>query len=65
VTGLLFPFGDAQACADQINRLLDNEPLRQAMTLRIRDEASQRFHPDSVAEHTVAVYREVIARSRG
>jgi glycosyltransferase involved in cell wall biosynthesis len=64
-TALLFPFGDARVCADQINRLLDDGTLREAMTLRIREEARQRFHPDSVAEQTVSVYREAMARARG
>jgi glycosyltransferase involved in cell wall biosynthesis len=65
MTGLLFPFGNTPMCADQINRLLDDDPLREAMTLRIREEARQRFHPDSVAEQTVSVYREAMARARG
>jgi glycosyltransferase involved in cell wall biosynthesis len=63
-TGLLFPFGDARACADQISRLHDAGSLREAITLRIRGEARQRFHPDSVATQTVAVYREALARVR-
>ena len=64
-TALLFRCGDARVCADQIKRLLDDGPLREAMTLRIREEARQRIHPDSVADQAVPVYREATARARG
>ena len=63
-TGLLFPFGDVRSCANQITRLLDNDPLREAMTARISAEARQRFHPDSVADQTLTVYRQALARVR-
>lgn len=60
-TALLFPLGDIQACADRIRRLMDDAPLREAMAERIRQEARVRFHPDSVADKTVAVYRGMLA----
>ncbi len=60
-TALLFPTGDFQACADRIARLIGNDDLRRQMTERIRVEAQQRFHPDTVAAQTVAVYRQVLA----
>ncbi len=59
-SALLFPFADACACADRIRRLLDDAPLRETMSAHIREQARQRFHPDAVAEQTVAVYRKIL-----
>jgi glycosyltransferase involved in cell wall biosynthesis len=59
---LLFPFSDTQAFAKQLFRLLNDSQLREAMEARIVREARERFHPDSVAAQTVAVYREMLAR---
>lgn len=61
-TGLLFPFADTQSFARQLFRLLDDSQLRKAMETRIVAEGRERFHPDSVAAQTVAVYREILAR---
>jgi len=61
-SALLFPLGDITACAQHIFRLLDDECLRESMQVRILEEARLRFHPESVAEQTVRVYREVIER---
>ena len=61
-SGLLFPFGDAQKCCDQILRLLQNERLANLISQRIRDEARRRFHPDAVARKTVEVYRSAASR---
>jgi glycosyltransferase involved in cell wall biosynthesis len=62
-TALLYPLSDTDACARQIYRLLDDQKTRHAMELRIAQEGQQRFHPDSVAEQTADVYRQVISRS--
>lgn len=59
-TALLFPVGDVQAGADRMRLLLTEEGRRCAMGERIREEARQRFHPDAVAEQTVAVYRQIV-----
>jgi glycosyltransferase involved in cell wall biosynthesis len=61
-TGLLFPFSDTQALAKQLFRLLNDSQLREAMETRIVREGRERFHPDSVAAQTVAVYREILSR---
>jgi glycosyltransferase involved in cell wall biosynthesis len=61
-TGLLFPFSDTQALAKQLIRLLNDSQLREAMETRIVREGRERFHPDSVAAQTVAVYREILSR---
>ena len=61
-TGLLFPFSDTQAFAKQLFRLLNDSQLRKAMETKIVLEGRERFHPDSVAAQTVAVYREMLSR---
>ena len=61
-SGLLFPFSDTQAFAKQLFRLLNDSQLREAMETRIVREGRERFHPDSVAAQTVAVYREMLSR---
>ncbi len=61
-SGLLFPFSDTQALAKQLFRLLNDSQLREAMETRIVREGRERFHPDSVAARTVAVYREILSR---
>jgi glycosyltransferase involved in cell wall biosynthesis len=61
-TGLMFPFSDTQALAKQLFRLLSDAQLREAMEIRIVGEGRERFHPDSVAAKTVAVYREILSR---
>jgi glycosyltransferase involved in cell wall biosynthesis len=60
-TALLFPVGDAAACAARILELHASTELREAIATRGRLEARQRFHPDAVAGQTVAVYRQVLA----
>jgi glycosyltransferase involved in cell wall biosynthesis len=63
ITGLLFPFGEAEKCGDQILSLLQNQSLLDGISLRIRVEGLQRFHPDSVAQKTVDVYRHAMSRT--
>jgi glycosyltransferase involved in cell wall biosynthesis len=63
-TAALFPVGDVAVCAQKIQRLLEDDPGRAAMSARIAAAARERFHPDAVAEKTVAVYREVLERTR-
>jgi glycosyltransferase involved in cell wall biosynthesis len=61
-TGLLFPFSDTKALAKALFKLLNDSQLREAMETRIVREGRERFHPDSVAAQTVAVYREILSR---
>ncbi len=63
VSGLLFPFGDAEGCSRQILRLLQDASLREGISRHIRAEGLERFHPDSVALQTVDVYRHAISQS--
>jgi glycosyltransferase involved in cell wall biosynthesis len=64
-TALLFPAGDAPACAQQIRDLHTSPALRDALARLGRTEAQQRFHPEAVAEQTVAAYRRVLASRAG
>jgi glycosyltransferase involved in cell wall biosynthesis len=58
-TALLFPFGRPEECAKRIRLLHGDGNLRASIAERARTEAAERFHPDKIAEMTVAVYREV------
>ncbi len=60
--GLLFPFGNAEKCGDQVLRLLEDKSLYGRFSEGIRAEAQTRFHPDSVAQQTVDVYRHALSQ---
>lgn len=59
-TAMLFDPGDTEDCATQMNRLLNDADFCAQMSERVQQQALQRFHPDSIADQTVAVYRQVI-----
>ncbi len=40
-TGLLYPYGDAEACAEQVLRLLNSEKLRQTLAGQAKENAAQ------------------------
>ena len=61
-TALLFEFGDVAACAAHLRRMLDDDDFRAEIEHTVRDQAHKRFHPQSVAEQTLSVYHEVLAR---
>ncbi len=63
-TGHLVPWGDVRALAGAMGKVLGNWELALAMGRRAREEALQRFHPDSVARRTLEAYRDVISRRR-
>ncbi|BAX94144.1 glycosyltransferase family 4 protein [Mycobacterium shigaense] len=63
-TALLFDHGDLTTCAAHIRRMLGDDVLRARIEDAVREQAQRRFNPDSVAEQTISVYRDVIARSR-
>ncbi|MGP0057053.1 MAG: glycosyltransferase family 4 protein [Steroidobacteraceae bacterium] len=63
-TGLLFPFSDTKACAEATLFLLRDDRLRHAMEVRAARLGQERFHPDSVAQQSAAVYREVLGRAK-
>lgn len=59
VTGLVVPPRDPEALADAINRLLDNDALRQKMGEAGHARAKDEFTLDRMWRKTLAVYREV------
>ncbi len=60
-TGLLYSFGDVSGCARAIRRLHENPGLLATAGTQARGEALARFHPDAVAEKTIAVYRQIVS----
>ena len=56
ITALVVPPGDASGFVAALERLLDDEPLRQQMGLAARDRALQRSWPATFA-HMREVYR--------
>lgn len=64
VTGFLAPRGEPKALAQELQKLLDDESLRQRMGQAGRIKAVQHFTIESMLHSTQAVYNEVLARSR-
>ncbi|MBE7003135.1 MAG: glycosyltransferase family 4 protein [Ruminococcaceae bacterium] len=54
-TGLLYPYGDAAACAEQILRLADNAALRERICMRARTRVSQ-YALDAVLPEVMRQY---------
>lgn len=65
ITGLLTPARDYRQLAQAILFLLHNEPERKRMASRAREIALQRHLPSSVAEKTMRIYQDMIARESG
>ena len=70
VTGWTLPVpataeGDSQALAEAILRVLEDPQGAKRMGQRAREEAERRFLPAAVAEKTLQVYEQVIARHSG
>ena len=59
-TGFLVDPEDTGALADRITRVLSDDGLRLRLGTAARHSAESRFHPDSVARKTVAVYQELL-----
>lgn len=58
-TGLLYPYGDATACAAQIRALLDSEPLRRSLAENARTNVMQ-FSLEDVFPQVIQAYRTVM-----
>ena len=65
VTGYTVSFGDAQALADGISRLLADPDRAKSMGKAARSTAEQRYRRSSVIEKTLAVYEEALADKAG
>ena len=58
-TGLLFPVGDADACAFEMDRLYSNDDLRVRLALAAREYADE-FRWDIAAEKTMELLQDVV-----
>ncbi len=57
--GLLFPYGDAQACAQRLQSLLENRELAQALGGQAQAD-SERYALERVLPQVMAAYRTVV-----
>jgi glycosyltransferase involved in cell wall biosynthesis len=62
-TGYLAIWDDTDAIVGHIDELLSNDDLRKQMGARAREDARRRFSIPVVANETVQVYKEVLARN--
>jgi glycosyltransferase involved in cell wall biosynthesis len=60
-TGYLIDPMDAGMIAERLARIFEDEPARAAMSALARRRARERWHPASVADKTVRVYRRLLA----
>lgn len=58
--GLLFSYGDAQALAGQVIRLLVDKTLAQGLSKNARASAQLRHDPTRVAARMIEIYRSII-----
>lgn len=58
--GFVVPFGDSEALAGAIDRLLSDADLRARMGQYARAEAERRFRCSVVVEKTLAFYRDIL-----
>lgn len=61
-TGLTVPLNDPSAFAAAARRLLDESGLRNRLAAEGRRQAAQRFDHRTMAERSLAIYREVVGR---
>lgn len=64
VTGLLVDIGDDDTLAVALIRLLQDPGMRLDMGTQARADALKRFAPEVVAQKTVAVYKDILARAK-
>lgn len=60
VTGFLVDPDDISGFSDSILKLLDNEDIYSKMSSAAQSEAVSKYHPQSVASRTIAVYKSLI-----
>jgi rhamnosyl/mannosyltransferase len=64
-TGLTIPMNDWAALAAAANRLLTEPGLRERLAAGARKRARQEFDDRIMAERSLAIYRNVLAKSSG
>lgn len=62
VTGYVIPPDDIKALADGIKKLLLNDSERQRMGIKAKAEAKRLYHPVSVAQKNLNVFKSVLDR---
>jgi glycosyltransferase involved in cell wall biosynthesis len=60
--GLVFPEGNIEALTQSLQRLQTDDALRQALRLKGRERVLTHFTQKRVAEETIKVYREMLAK---
>ena len=58
-TGLLYPYGNAAACAEQVRSLLDSAPLRRQLAQRARESVAQ-FSLENVFPLVIRAYQGLL-----
>lgn len=62
-TGYLVEPNDFMTLADRIEALVTNDELRSSIAAEAKVEAKRRYHPESVANKTLALYKSLIAEA--
>ena len=57
VSGVLVPPNDANALADAMRQLMENEPLRRALGVRARERVAARYDARKNVQQFVALFR--------
>ena len=63
--GLLFPSGDADALANQLERLITNDTLRSDLGAKAAKFAKESLSIEIAAERTGAMYERLLAKKLG
>ncbi|HSB36415.1 MAG TPA: glycosyltransferase [Thermoanaerobaculia bacterium] len=61
--GFLVPPRDPAILADRVNRLLEDEPLRERMAAHVRERAPREFAVEVAAAKVAALIRGVLERT--
>ena len=62
-SALFFPPGDAEMCAHQVARVLEDRELAQKMSQRSREIAVVRNNTQAIVQNQLAIYRKIVTGS--